>query len=207
LSSDGLQETVSVVHIVERNLFLERQNRELKLSVQRLRRAAFVDSLTGLANRRYFEMSLNSELRRAARAHKPLALAVCDIDHFKRFNDTFGHQCGDTVLRKVAAAFQPCCRRAGDVAARYGGEEFALLLPGLEAWRTLAIVERLRQRVAQLSLSKDDPAMEGITISIGITTFHDTVAPPPSTVMHAADMALYRAKESGRNRTKFQAIA
>jgi diguanylate cyclase len=193
--------------VAERNRRLERQNRELKLTVQRLSKLVYVDGLTGLANRRYLDSALEAELRRVSRTRTRVTLMFCDIDHFKRINDDFGHQCGDAVLRKVGETISRHCRRAGDVAARYGGDEFALLLPSVDSAETIAIAERLRRSVAAISIPRR-AAYEGehVTISIGVTTFRSTVLCPPSAVVRAADTALYRAKQAGRDRTKYQAI-
>jgi two-component system, sensor histidine kinase LadS len=185
---------------------LAKQNVELKLTIRRLKRLAYVDALTGLGNRRYLEVALDCEIRRAARGTMPLTFMLCDVDHFKHYNDRFGHQCGDAVLRAVGETLCRYCRRAGDIAARYGGEEFALLLPGIDSAETIRIAERLRQSVAGLSIrhAKDEEP-EHITISIGVTTFRSSEPCAASDVIRAADLALYRAKGAGRNRTKYQA--
>jgi diguanylate cyclase (GGDEF)-like protein len=194
--------------LADRNRFLEQQNRQLKLTVRRLSRLVFVDGLTGLANRRYFEMALDTEIRRASRARTPLTVVICDVDHFKQYNDTFGHQCGDVVLVKLSEAIRRFCRRAGDVAARYGGEEFALLFPGVGSWETIAVAQRLRRSVAALEIQHGACAkLKHITISVGVTTFRSASPCSASDVVQAADRALYRAKEAGRNRAKYQAIA
>jgi diguanylate cyclase len=187
---------------------LERQNRELKLKVQWLSKLAYLDGLTGLANRRYLDNALDAELRRVSRTGAPITFMLCDIDHFKRINDDFGHQCGDAVLRKVGETICRHCRRAGDVAARYGGEEFALLLPSVDSAETIAIAERLRRSVAAISIRRRaGDAAERVTISIGVTTFRSTSPCEASVVIRAADTALHRAKQAGRNRTKYEAIA
>jgi diguanylate cyclase len=131
---------------------------------------------------------------------------LCDVDHFKRYNDEFGHQCGDAVLRALGEMLSKYCRRAGDIAARYGGEEFALLLPGIDSAETIGIAERLRRSVAGISIRHpklDEP--EYITISIGVTTFRSPEPCTAADVIRAADLALYRAKDAGRNRTKYEA--
>ena len=191
----------------ERNRLLEHQNRELRLAVLRLRRLVYVDDLTGLANRRHFEDALHAEIRRASRDAAPLSLVLCDVDFFKRCNDTFGHEGGDAVLRKLGEVLRGFCRRAGDVAARYGGEEFALLLPGVSTSDAIHIGECLRRSVAALTIRcKDIVHPSQVTISVGVTTFHAVTPCTPSTLVRAADAGLYRAKSAGRNRTVFQAI-
>ena len=185
---------------------LAKQNVELKLTIRRLTRLAYVDGLTGLANRRYLEVALDCEIRRAARGTLPLTFMLCDVDHFKRYNDRFGHQCGDAVLRAVGETLCRYCRRAGDIAARYGGEEFALLLPGIDSTETIGIAEGLRRSVAGLSIRHAELSEPGhITISIGATTFQSPEPCGAAEVIRAADLALYRAKGAGRNRTKYQA--
>lgn len=214
MSKHTENEIVSSLHpdpqhdeVAERCRVLEQQNRHLTLTILRLTRLAYVDGLTGLANRRCLEMALDNEIRRALRTATPLTFMLCDVDHFKVFNDRFGHQFGDVVLREVGEMLCRHCRRAGDIAARYGGEEFALLLPGTGSSETIGVAERLRRSVADLSFRPGGRgARERITISVGVTTFHPSAICDPMDIVYAADMALYRAKEAGRNRTKYQAI-
>jgi diguanylate cyclase len=206
IASDAGKEPGNGASLVERTHFLERQNQQLKLTVQRLTQLVYVDGLTGLANRRYLDIALDSEIRRASRTGAPVTLALCDVDHFKRFNDIFGHQCGDAVLQKVGETICRHCRRAGDVAARYGGEEFALLLPGVDSSETVAIAERLRGSVAKLSIRRGSGEPERVTISVGVTTLRSAAPCSAADVIRAADTALYRAKQAGRNRTKYQPI-
>ena len=155
------------------------------------RRRAATDGLTGLANRRTFDGTLQRELERAAREHGDATLVLMDIDHFKRLNDTYGHQTGDDVLRRVAASLAEGCRMY-DTAARYGGEEFALILPGTTSEDALAIANRLRETIA------GDETEPQVTMSAGVATFpaHGT---SPHALIEAADGALYRSKENGRN--------
>jgi diguanylate cyclase (GGDEF)-like protein len=184
---------------------LEAQNRELRLTVERLERLVFVDELTGLANRRCFDTALETEIRRAARELQPLALILCDIDRFKRHNDRFGHRSGDVVLELIGGVLQGYCRRAGDCAARYGGEEFALILPQTRGEDARAIAEEIRGEVESLSLDTATGANSSrITISIGVTTFVSASICPTGSLVDAADRALYRAKNAGRNRTRFE---
>jgi diguanylate cyclase (GGDEF)-like protein len=184
----------------QRELELQAQNLQLRLKVERLTRLVYLDGLTGLANRRYFETALDLEIRRACRNGSSLTLVLCDIDHFKRFNDALGHEYGDTVLARVAHVVALHCRRAGDVAARYGGEEFALLFPGLTWQETVALAERLRRSVAALpTRATPSSGLGSVTISIGVTTFHAAEPRPRADVLRAADMALYEAKRGGRN--------
>jgi diguanylate cyclase (GGDEF)-like protein len=156
------------------------------------------DPLTGLFNRRFLEESLERECRRAVRASRPLSVMMLDIDHFKRFNDTFGHDAGDAVLREVGAVLRSFFR-GEDVACRYGGEEFALVLTDTSADGALARASQLREQVHQLSLSFRRQALGPVTISVGIATLplHATTA---DALLRVADKALYRAKHEGRDR-------
>lgn len=193
--------------IVERNRQLEQQNRRLRLSVMRLSRLVRTDGLTGLANRRHFDEVLDTEIRRACRAAVPVALLLCDVDLFKRYNDTFGHVAGDAVLTELGHVLSGYCRRAGDVAARYGGEEFALLLPGTGPADAIDVGERLRRRVADLSIRIGELAhLSCVTVSVGVTTLHSVTPCPSDDLIRAADAALYRAKKAGRDRTEFEAV-
>lgn len=174
----------------------------LALSNLRLREAlrnqSIRDPLTGLFNRRYLEETLERDLRRAARMGKPLGLIIFDIDHFKRFNDTFGHDAGDLVLRELAALVRQTVR-GSDIACRYGGEEFVLALPevGLEDARLRA--EELRKAVKTLELNVRGQALGGISLSLGVAAFPQH-GDSGETLVNMADQALYRAKREGRDR-------
>lgn len=186
---------------------LEATNRRLRLTIQRLERLVYIDELTGLPNRRFFDSALEGEIRRAVRNEEPLSLLLCDIDHFKRHNDTFGHRGGDALLRLIGEVLQRQCRRAGDCAARYGGEEFALILPKLDARPARALAERLRSAVADLAVEhRDTKAVQRVTISIGVTTFRSRAACGPGELVDKADEALYSAKNTGRNRVCYKAF-
>ncbi|HEX7907056.1 MAG TPA: sensor domain-containing diguanylate cyclase [Paraburkholderia sp.] len=170
---------------------------------ERLKQLGMTDSLTGLANRRYFDERLREEIMRAVRYGVPVACLFIDIDSFKRINDTYGHQTGDRALAAVAA----CVRqqvRLGDTVARYGGEEFAALLQGDRA-DALTVAERVRQAVERLDLQDDHGKRIALTVSIGVAA--RTVSGPPAeaarlgmVMMEEADRAMYQAKHNGRNR-------
>lgn len=180
---------------------LETTNRKLRLTIQRLERLVYIDELTGLPNRRFFDNALEAEIRRCVRAEEPLSLLLCDIDRFKRHNDTFGHRGGDALLRLIGEVLQRHCRRAGDCAARYGGEEFALILPKLHARAARALAERLRSAVAALTVEhRDTDAVQRVTMSVGVTTFRSHEACGGGELVDTADEALYKAKNTGRNR-------
>ncbi|MGZ3182441.1 MAG: diguanylate cyclase [Telluria sp.] len=183
-------------------------NRERLLRVQalELRSQTFSDGLTGIANRRHFDVAIEKEIRRAKRAATPLSLLMIDIDHFKSYNDHYGHQQGDDTLIRVAAALQAMVQRPMDLIARYGGEEFSVILPELDEAHALALAEHMRERVRALAIPHEftgssDPF---VTVSIGIAT--QTVDHPTevSTLIGAADRALYDAKHAGRNRVSVQ---
>ncbi|NPU83956.1 MAG: sensor domain-containing diguanylate cyclase [Syntrophaceae bacterium] len=162
---------------------------------------AITDELTGLYIRRYFNVKLESEFRRARRYGHRLTLAMCDLDHFKRVNDSFGHQMGDTVLQAVAGLFKMHARES-DIPARFGGEEFAVILPETAGEGGTVFGERIRNAVAG---KKIEGFPHQITISIGLATFPDD-ADSIQTLIRAADSALYDAKERGRNQVqRFQA--
>jgi diguanylate cyclase (GGDEF)-like protein len=163
-----------------------------------LRDQAIRDALTGLFNRRYMQESLDRELRRAQRRRVPMGVIMIDIDHFKRFNDTFGHAAGDELLREMGALLQRQTR-AEDIACRYGGEEFALILLDASAEDTEERAKLLREEAARLRVEYGHEPLGNVTISVGIAVFpdHGEVA---EALLKAADAALYRAKASGRDR-------
>jgi diguanylate cyclase (GGDEF)-like protein len=194
-----------IAGLEQRNRELEAMAERLEVSVRELSDLVYVDALTGLANRRGFDAALESELRRAARSHVPLALLLCDLDRFKHCNDTYGHSQGDVVLARIATLLKGYCNREGDCAARYGGEEFALLLPGVGCSEAIVIADRLRRSVTDLALGapySQDPIR--VTISIGATSHYGSATLQAKHLFDAADAALYRAKRAGRNRVKYQ---
>lgn len=155
-----------------------------------------VDGLTQLFNKRFFTEALEREVNRAKRYARPLALLLLDIDHFKRKNDEFGHVAGDFVLRQIATTVLPKLRR-DDIFARVGGEEFAILLPELDAAAAQATGERVRRIVEETAFSFDGVAIP-CTVSVGIAHLDETQN-APAELYRAADSALYRAKQEGRN--------
>ena len=174
-------------------LFLAREIGRRASAEDKLEELATTDGLTGLKNRRKFDAAIDSEWRRATRQKTPLAVMMIDADHFKSYNDTFGHQAGDQILIGIAICISDTVRRAGDCAARYGGEEFAVLLPGLEPEEALRMAETIRLKVQQWS---EDP---GTTVSIGVASVTASAAMEWPILVKAADEALYAAKASGRN--------
>lgn len=164
-----------------------------------LRRQAIIDALTSIPNRRYFTEQLMAELHRGRRTRLPLSLIICDIDHFKAYNDHFGHQAGDQCLQAVAAVLQANQQRASDFCARYGGEEFVVVLPNTTLRTAARMAERLRAAIADLGMHHPDAPAGIVTISAGVAT-DSTGDLHHETLIRQADEALYRAKEQGRNR-------
>jgi two-component system, chemotaxis family, response regulator WspR len=176
---------------------------KLEESNAELQRLTHVDGLTGVANRRRFDEFLDYEWRRARRNGAPLSVALMDIDFFKRFNDTYGHQGGDECLRKVAGALAGAVRRAGDLMARYGGEEFAAVLPEVPHSGACTVAASLHGAVLALKLPHGASlAANQVTISVGVATLRPQDVPEegPDRLVAMADEALYQAKNQGRNR-------
>ena len=174
---------------------LEKANRELQ-------RLSVLDDLTQVANRRRFDETLNEEWQRLSRDRSPLSLIFCDIDYFKLYNDTYGHQAGDDCLRAVADTISTNCQRPGDFVARYGGEEFIVLLPNTEAEGAVHLAEDIRDDIERLKI----PHMRSqvsryITLSLGVSSVFPSVDSIPESLVGVADTALYEAKNQGRNRT------
>ncbi|MTJ79640.1 MAG: GGDEF domain-containing protein, partial [Telmatospirillum sp.] len=161
---------------------------------------AETDGLTGLANRRCLDRFVAREWARAVRTRAALSVLMIDVDHFKAFNDRYGHPAGDDCLRRVAGVLRSGAQRATDLAARYGGEEFVIVLPdtGITAARTLATA--ILDGVAGLRLSNDAAPVGHVTVSVGVATMAPGAYPDAEALLRAADQALYRAKHAGRNR-------
>jgi len=172
---------------------------ELKKSNQLLLQLSNTDPLTSLHNRRFLMDTLAKEVERSCRTEIPLALVMIDIDHFKRVNDTYGHQVGDAVLVAVAALLQGQLRPY-DTAARFGGEEFVLVLPSTELMAAGAVAERLRKLTANLSFAKEGATDLVLTISAGVAVVSPGSIVNADDLIRQADTALYRAKQDGRNR-------
>lgn len=177
--------------------------RKLDDANRELTRLSSVDGLTGIANRRRFDETLHREWRRASRTGKPFSLLVIDVDHFKLFNDNYGHQVGDECLKAVARTLEQLLRRPPDLVARYGGEEFAAILPETELDGALAVAEGMRAGIEELGITHRFSATAGVvTISIGAATMTPERGDEHGFVglLKAADDALYRAKKNGRNK-------
>jgi diguanylate cyclase (GGDEF)-like protein len=162
---------------------------------------SITDPLTGLPNRRHFDAVLETEIRRAIRARSHVGLLMCDLDHFKAYNDYYGHPAGDWCLQQVAAVFRDTFRRAAELPARYGGEEFAVILPGAaspDAWK---LGERIRLAVEAKRLPhKRGGSFPWVTLSVGVASMLVTEEASASWLVQRADVALYASKKTGRNR-------
>jgi len=176
---------------------------ELRKANEILRQSSVRDGLTGLANRTHFEEFMEREWRRALREHRPVSLIMLDIDHFKPYNDNYGHQEGDECLKKVAAAIAKTVKRAADLTARYGGEEFMAVLPATDMHGALAIAEKLRITVELLRIPHaHSSAANIVTVSVGVASLVPAHGLDHSNLVKLVDTALYAAKHDGRNRVK-----
>jgi diguanylate cyclase (GGDEF)-like protein len=171
-----------------------------KLAQTALQELANHDGLTGIANRRAFDETLKLEWRRAMRDNLPLSLLMVDVDHFKHYNDNYGHLAGDECLKKVASAMSDQMQRASDVVARYGGEEFAVILPNCTTEGATVVAERLRKAVEGLAIPFINSELGHVTVSVGVASVLPSPAGDNWQLISTADSALYRAKASGRNR-------
>jgi diguanylate cyclase (GGDEF)-like protein len=167
---------------------------------EKLRNQSIRDPLTGLFNRRYLEESLELECSRAERSREPIAVVMLDVDHFKRFNDTFGHDAGDVVLKHVGEILRRSIRQ-GDLACRYGGEEFVLVMPGTSVAEAAEVAERVRESIKRLEVAYRNQSLGKITISLGVAP-HPAAGQTPAELIEAADQMLYAAKSAGRDRVQ-----
>ncbi|BCX88428.1 two-component system, cell cycle response regulator [Methylomarinovum tepidoasis] len=179
---------------------------ENTLNFELLRRTSLIDTLTGVNNRRFFEQRLSEEIDRAQRTREPLTCLFLDIDHFKKINDTYGHQTGDLVLAEVAQQIRTQLR-SNDVLARYGGEEFVALLSGANLERGAEVAERIRQRIEKLEIVDHNQNAISLTLSIGVAEYDPERVSPVGKedlmrLLELADQALYVAKREGRNRVE-----
>jgi diguanylate cyclase (GGDEF)-like protein len=181
--------------VADRTAELEKANRVLSELSQ-------TDGLTGVANRRHFDEMLVHEWARAMRSGEALALIMVDVDHFKLFNDRYGHLAGDDCLQAIARVLTEQCRRAGDLPARYGGEEFVILVADENAAGALHLAERVRAAIEALSMSHADSAHAVVTVSLGVAILRPARGVLAQSLISRADAALYRAKRGGRNRVE-----
>jgi diguanylate cyclase (GGDEF)-like protein len=186
----------------------------VKRMSDQLRRTATTDGLTGVANRRQFDELLEREWLRARRAAQPVSLLMIDVDHFKLYNDLFGHPKGDDCLRQIAQALRSACKRPADLVARYGGEEFVILLPQTPRYGAEHIAQQVLKTVAALGIfHEDSQTTHFVSVSVGIACFDDVSAGWDAQVLKASDLvlaadkALYSAKKAGRARATLRDIA
>lgn len=207
IGREALWSLIEGCHTIARNLFyilslrLRESNKAINDALEQrayFEKAAYLDSLTGINNRRWLDKAFTRELERCRKNGEPLSLAFVDIDHFKQFNDRHGHLAGDIALRAVAQAMVRTLRPT-DLLARYGGEEFAVLFPGADGAIIVDIAERLRRIIGQLKLKNyDGTELPRISLSVGLATRQAEES--VEHFMGRADQALYRAKAQGRNR-------
>jgi diguanylate cyclase (GGDEF)-like protein len=178
---------------------VEDRTRDLAESNQKLELLSTIDPLTGIANRRRFDEVLALEWSRATRTGEPLALAILDIDWFKLYNDTYGHQAGDDCLRRVAQIMSESICRGADLVARYGGEEFVFIAPATHPETALILAQNLCEAIRTIALPHDHSSYGFVTVSIGVVSMIPEVEQNSRILILAADKAMYRAKEQGRN--------
>ena len=176
--------------------------RRLLNSSRELAVMAATDGLTGLGNRRTMEAEVQDECQRALRTGNPIALLMLDVDHFKLYNDRYGHPEGDDVLRRVSRGLQGVITRPADTVSRYGGEEFVILLPNTDERAALAVAERVRASVEALAITHEASPIGVVTISIGAAVWYPALGDADAGLLKLADLALYKAKHAGRNRVR-----
>ena len=189
--------------LIQKNIETELKNEKLKVEslVEKLLELSTIDGLTGIPNRRHFDEYMGKEWSRCAREGIPLSLILCDIDHFKAYNDYYGHLKGDDCLRKVASVLSENARRGGDMAARYGGEEFAIILPNTSKESATILAHQIKQSIRDLALEHKASETDNIiTVSFGLATIIPNRDILSSVLISMADKALYQAKQFGRNR-------
>ncbi len=187
------------VSVKERTEELNHANEELKRANLMLERISMIDGLTSIENRRAFDIEYNKAWKISLRERMPLALIMIDIDHFKIFNDTYGHLSGDQTLIRTAEVIKNAIKRPGDLAARYGGEEFVVMLMNTAAKGAAIVAEEIRTKVEWLGIENRE-IKSVITVSLGVASVIPDSEMEPNGLIHAADRALYKAKEDGRNK-------
>lgn len=198
------EEVLARVQVHLRLRFLARKVQEqtvaLQIANQQLECLANLDGLTQVANRRRFDDQLEMEWKRLSREQAPLSLILCDIDYFKRYNDSYGHQAGDICLKQVAKTIEQSLKRSGDFVARYGGEEFVVILPNTNFEGAFNVAELIQINIKQLNISHAQSKVAAyITLSLGISSILPTSDASIKSLVAAADKALYEAKRRGRN--------
>ena len=178
-----------------------KRERLLREQAEKLRGLAYLDSLTGIPNRRRMDEYLADEFKRAARSDAPLSVIMADIDYFKQYNDTHGHQEGDFCLQRIANVIKATLRRPADLVARYGGEEFALILPDTSMDGAVSLAEDIRMHIESLKIPHKTSRVTGhVTLSLGVSGALPNTSATEQSLLTQADTALYQAKTNGRNR-------
>lgn len=186
---------------------LQRAQAELEKQNIELLRLSQLDGMTEIANRRYFDESIQIELKRAIRNQQPMSVIMVDVDHFKRYNDTYGHLQGDDCLKRVAAILKRQNQRPADFVARYGGEEFVMLLPETELAGAVSLAEKIRFAIAAEQIPHEGSLTAAyVTASLGVTGGIPIEGDTPLQWLQQADAMLYKAKELGRNQVQFLAV-
>ena len=194
--------SAAIVRARVRNQLLIKQKNDL------LEMLASIDGLTEIPNRRYLDENLAREWRRSRRDQTPLSVLLMDVDHFKRYNDCYGHRAGDDCLKQIAHALVAACERGSDFVARYGGEEFAAVLPNTSAKEAISFANKLRNAVNELNIPhKASLNADHVTISIGIATTENGQVYAEQTLLEEADLGLYQAKDAGRDQIVSRMIA
>lgn len=180
---------------------------KLEAANQKLQHLACMDGLTALHNRRHFDESLQREWKRMMREKAPLSLILCDIDFFKAYNDTYGHQAGDECLKQVANILRESARRESDFVARYGGEEFALILPNTEVLGAVGVAETIRSQIKASGISHlGSEVSQFLTLSLGVASLIPNRHCSSDILLHESDLALYEAKSRGRDRVSCRSL-
>lgn len=179
----------------------------LKFQSDLLRKLVFLDGLSGVYNRRYFDQQLSTEWARSSRNSSPLSILMIDVDFFKLYNDRYGHQAGDDCLRQVAQTLKTCLKRPADLVARYGGEEFACILPDTAFDDALSVAKCLEEQVRGLQIKHENSSIDAVTtVSVGLATRTVDSIGNADALVGLADAQLYRAKQAGRGRVCGQVL-
>jgi diguanylate cyclase (GGDEF)-like protein len=191
--------------IIELERLVEERTRMLEQANRELGRLATLDGLTGIHNYYWFSSNLDREWRRAIRNVTSISVLLIDVDFFKLFNDTYGHQAGDECLKKIAVKLQETCRRPGDAVARCGGEEFIAILPETDSTETAIMAEKMRKGIEDMEIPHEKTTVKTVkpvvTISVGYAAAAPKQDDDPAQLIKAVDEALYLAKKQGRNRS------
>jgi diguanylate cyclase (GGDEF)-like protein len=210
--SEGKRFFIGIIRdITERKakgIEVEKAREELALANKELEKLVHTDGLTSIANRRYFDEVLKNEFQRALRQKYHISLLMFDVDHFKKYNDHYGHSDGDKCLIKIALATDGQFRRAGELVARYGGEEFVVILPNTDADTAKKDAENLLGKIRSLRINHEaSPTSEYVSISIGVSTMIPSRDTTLKHLLLSADEALYKAKENGRDQVYAQMVS